>query len=186
MKKLISPAIIVLTALALVILVGSCTNTKEKELQAELKKYKDERAMVEIRLVRFDSLDFDVFSKQKWDLLNVSHADDITVNWPDGHSTKGIQKHIEDLKAMFVFAPDTRVEAHPVQFGSGEWTSVTGIFTGTFTKPMPIGGGKSIPPTGKSFRLPMCTVAHWKEGKMIEESLFWDNQAFMQQIGLAK
>jgi hypothetical protein len=31
----------------------------------------------------------------------------------------------------------------------------------------------------------MCTVGHWKIGTMDEECLFRDNQAFMQQIGLA-
>lgn len=108
------------------------------------------------------------------------------VNWPDGHSTTGITKHIEDLKAMFVFAPDFKVENHPIRFGSGEWTCVTGTISGTFSQPMPIGNGKTIPPTGKKFRLPMCTVGHWENGKMTEESLFWDNGEFMKQIGLAK
>jgi hypothetical protein len=32
----------------------------------------------------------------------------------------------------------------------------------------------------------MCTVGHSKDGVMIEESLFWDNQTFMKQIGLVK
>ena len=33
----------------------------------------------------------------------------------------------------------------------------------------------------------MSTVGHWgPEGTMTEEYLFWDNQSFMQQIGLAK
>jgi len=45
--------------------------------------------------------------------------------------------------------------------------------------------GSSIPPTGKSFKLPMCTIGIWENGVMIEEHLFWDNQAFMKQIGLA-
>jgi hypothetical protein len=71
-------------------------------------------------------------------------------------------------------------------FGSGEWTCVTGAIDGTFTQPMPIGGGKSIPPTGKSFHLLMCTVGQWKNGQMIAENLYWDNQSFMKQIGLAQ
>jgi hypothetical protein len=41
-------------------------------------------------------------------------------------------------------------------------------------------------PTGKSFLLPMCTVGIWKDGVMIEEYLYWDNQSYMNQIGLAK
>jgi predicted ester cyclase len=141
---------------------------------------------VEANLKTFDELDFDVFSNQKWERLSESHANDIVVTWPDGHQTKGIEKHIEDLKAMFVYAPDTKITEHPIKFGSGDWTCVTGVMTGTFSQSMPTAGGKSIPPTGKTFRISMVTIGHWRDGKMIEESLFWDNQEFMRQIGLAK
>jgi SnoaL-like polyketide cyclase len=141
---------------------------------------------VEKHLLLFDTLDFDVFSNQKWDRLSESHADDIIVTWPDGHDTKGIAKHIDDLKAMFVYAPDIRISEHPIRFGQGEWTSVQGFMTGTFTKPMPIGPGKFIPPTNKAFRISMVTVGHWKNGKMDHEWLFWDGSAFMKQLGLAR
>ncbi|OCO98030.1 MULTISPECIES: hypothetical protein [unclassified Ensifer] len=58
---------------------------------------------------------------------------------------------------------------------------------GTFSKPMPIGGGKTIEPTGKAFKIQMATLGHWtKDGVMDEEYLFWDNQGFMKQIGLAQ
>jgi len=137
-------------------------------------------------LEKFDTLDFTVFSNQQWGRLHESHANDIKVFWPDGHMTEGIEKHIEDLKALFVFAPDTRIKEHPIRLGSGNTTAVTGVFEGTFTQPMPIGNGKTIPPTGKAFKLPMCTVGVWKaDGTMSEEHLFWDNQTFMKQIGLA-
>ncbi len=86
---------------------------------------------------------------------------------------------------MFVYAPDTRIQVHPVKIASGEWTSVIGVIEGTFTEPMPLPDGSSIPPTGKSFKLIMCTVGHWKDGVMDEEYLFWDNLEFMKQIGLA-
>jgi hypothetical protein len=32
----------------------------------------------------------------------------------------------------------------------------------------------------------MCTVGYWKDGVMIEEWLFPDNQTYMNQIGLGK
>ena len=143
----------------------------------------DERSVVTKHIETFDDLDFNVFTNQKWGELHKSHAKDIAVHWPDGHVTKGIDKHIEDLKAMFVYAPDTRIKTHPVKFGGGEWTSVIGIMEGTFTKPMPTGDGKSIAPTGKPFKLWMSTVGHWtKDGVMDEEYLFWDNQTYMNQI----
>ena len=136
------------------------------------------------RLIKFDQLDFDVFSNQKWDRLKESHAPNIKVYWPDGHVTEGIEVHIEDLKKLFVHAPDTRIKEHPIKFGSGKYTLVTGVFEGTFTKAMPIGGGKFIQPTGKAFKMPMATVGLWEDGVMIEEHLFWDNQTYAKQIGL--
>jgi hypothetical protein len=141
---------------------------------------------VEKNLKVFDALDFDVFSNQKWDRLHESHAKDIVVTWPDGHETKGIEKHISDLKALFVFAPDIKINEHPIRFGSGSWTTATGVMTGTFSQPMPIGGGKTIPASGKRFALGMVTVGHWANGTMDHEWLFWDNGDFMKQIGLAK
>ena len=157
------------------------------EMQAivdQLKQFTDERAQVEKNLETFDELDYVVFSGQQWVRLHESHSQDVIVNWPDGHKTYGIDKHIEDLKAMFVYAPDTQIKVHPIRIGSGEFTAVTGIMTGTFSQPMPIGDGKFIPPTGKKFSISMCTVGHWKNGVMIEEWLYWDNATFMKQIGL--
>ena len=66
-------------------------------------------------LETFDDLDYNVFSGQKWEELGESHDKDIVVHWPDGHTTEGIDVHIEDLKAMFAYAPDTRIKEHPIR-----------------------------------------------------------------------
>ncbi|HEY3447953.1 MAG TPA: ester cyclase [Myxococcales bacterium] len=152
---------------------------KVKGIPAELAK----------NLATFDDLDFRVYTGQQWQDLHKSHSKDVLVHWPDGHTTKGLEKHVEDLKAMFAFAPDNRIKEHPVRFGSadGEWTAVTGWLEGTFSKPMVIAEGKSIPPTNKTYRIPMATIGHWgKDGVMFEEYLFWDNAEFMKQIGLGQ
>lgn len=153
--------------------------------QDELEKYKLAELLADKHLKTFDDLDFDVFTNQKWEQLHESHSQDIIVHWPDGRKTQGIEPHIEDLKTMFVYAPDTRIQEHPIRIASGEWTSVIGVIEGTFTEPMPLPDGSSIPPTGKPFKLIMCTVGHWKDGVMDEEYLFWDNQEFMKQLGLS-
>jgi len=168
-----------LTACLSLALVGGCADPQKKALEQA-------KQMEQTNLATFDDLDFNVYSGQKWDELSRSHSKDITVHWPDGRTTQGIETHIEDLKAMFVFAPDTRIKEHPVKIASGDWTAVSGIMEGTFSQPMPAGDGKSIPPTGKAFRLPMATIGHWKDGVMDEEWLYWDNLAFMKQIGVAQ
>src|SRR5260370_16851988 len=101
---------------------------------------------VEANLKTFDVLDFDVFSNQKWDRLQESHAPDIIVTWPDGHETRGIDKHIADLKALFVYAPGITVKVHPIRFGSGSWTAVSGVMTAPFTRPLPLPDASTIPP----------------------------------------
>ncbi|MGH9893658.1 MAG: ester cyclase, partial [bacterium] len=141
---------------------------------------------VERNLQTFDVLDFDVFSNQKWDRLHESHAPDIVVTWPDGRETKGIDVHIAELKALFVWAPDIEIKVHPIRFGSGSWTGVTGVMTGTFTRPMPTPDGGTIAPTGKRFAIAMATIGHWVNGRMDHEWLFWDNQDFYKQIGLGQ
>jgi hypothetical protein len=185
----------------------STTDKQLDEMLTRLKLYEDGAATVKRNLETFDTLDYVVFSGQDWLRLHESHSQDVIVNWPDGHHTNGIERHIEDLKAMFVYAPDTQIREHTVRFGAfseatssmmtadgkvaispaagGEgYTCVMGVMTGTFTKPMPLGDGKFIQPTGKAFSIPMCTVGHWENGVMTEEWLYWDNATYMKQIGI--
>ncbi|MBI1780951.1 MAG: ester cyclase [Sphingobacteriales bacterium] len=178
---------------AILFTISSCnsgsTATSQSEIDSlrnQIKTLTANNETIEKNLVTFDTLDFTVFTNQEWTRLHESHAKDIKVNWPDGHFTTGIEKHIEDLKTMFVYAPDTRIKEHPIRFGSGNFTAVTGVMEGTFTNPMPIGNGKFIQPTGKAFKIPMATIGIWKDGVMIEESLYWDNQTYMNQLGLGK
>jgi SnoaL-like polyketide cyclase len=191
-------AILVVCLCAFMVSLTGCSGSDSadsKEMQSKvdsmttvLKSYADGSDTLEKHLTIFDTLDFVIFSGQEWIRFHESHSNDIVVNWPDGHHTNGLPRHLEDMKAMFVYAPDTRIKVHPIRFGNGtgEWTCVSGIMEGTFTKPMPLGNGKFIQPTGKSFKLPMCTIGHWKGGLMVEESLFWDNQTYMNQMGLGK
>jgi hypothetical protein len=137
-------------------------------------------------LRNFDDLDFHVYSNQQWQNLHRSHAANIVVHYPDDQTTTGIPAHIAKLKFMWTFAPDNRITQHTIRFGTadGEWTAVMGYLDGTFTKPMDLGNGKIIQPTGKKYHLPMATLGHWnKQGTMSEEYLFWDNATLMQQIG---
>lgn len=188
MKKQLQYLLIALPlGLAIFVLAGCGGESHEVQtMKAELQRIAGEQSLISEHLAKFDTLDFTVFSNQQWSRFHESHAKDIKVYWPDGHMTQGIDVHIEDLKALFVHAPDTRVTEHPIRIGSGKYTAVTGVFEGTFTKPMPIGAGKFIQPTGKAFKMPMATIGIWENGVMVEEHLFWDNQTYMRQIGLAK
>ena len=176
---------------AVILSLTACPNlalaeTPPNSVMEQLKAYQTAEANTAVHIKTFDTLDFGVYSNQKWDRLKESHAADILVHYPDGSTTKGLDAHIAALKPMFIFAPDTKITTHPVKFGQGDWTGVIGVMTGTFTKPMPTGDGKTIALTGKHFEFQMSTIGHWTSaGVMDEEYLFWDNAAFMKQIGLS-
>jgi hypothetical protein len=122
-----------------------------------------------------DRLETPDFSGQQWTELHRSHAQDVVVHWPDGHTTKGLDKHISDLEAFFALAPDTRIEIQPVKIAKGDWTAVIGVMEGTSAK------------TRKPYTITMATFSHWTDaGLMDEEFLFWDNAALHRQMGLGK
>jgi uncharacterized membrane protein YphA (DoxX/SURF4 family) len=171
-------------AAALLLTAARPTAAAAQSQSQNVPQYQAAEKLVAQHLATFDELDYVVFTQQQWTRLHESHSKDVTVYWPDGHATHGIDKHIADLSAMFVYAPDTRIKVHTVKIGQGEWTAVIGIMEGTFTKPMPTGEGKFIQPTGKPYRITMCTVGHWKDGVMFEEYLFWDNLTYMKQLGV--
>lgn len=141
----------------------------------------EERANLET----FDALDFEVFSNQDWARLGESHAPNIRAHFPDGHYTDGIDRHIADMAAWFEWAPDLRVDTHPLRLAKDNLTAVMGVLKGTFSKPMPDGKGGTIAPTGKAFAVNMVTVGIWnRQGTMDEEFFFWDNQTFYAKMGL--
>lgn len=185
---------LIILSLGLLLLVGfsKCStkgtysgNVNEIDsLRNRIKELVAGNEAVAANLAMFDSLDFTVFNKQNWASLHQSHSNRIKVYWPDGHITDGLDRHMNDLKAMFLYAPDTKITQHPIRFGSENFTCVTGVMSGTFSSPMYISETKSIKPTGKSFSLPICTIGIWDKGVMVEEYLFWDNREFMNQIGI--
>lgn len=181
-----------LKSLAVIMLLLTASMSANAQTKSEITNAKKQlielikaNAKTEANLVKFDTLDFVIYSTQNWKRLHESHAKNIKVTYPDGSVTIGLDDHIKQLTPMFTFAPDTKITEHPIRFGSGQYTAVTGYIQGTFSKPMILADDTSIPATGKKFKLPMCTIGMWKDGVMYEEQLFWDNQSFIKQIGLA-
>jgi predicted ester cyclase len=144
-----------------------------------------EKEQVQANLERFDQLDFDAYShRQDMKLFAEIHCPDVKVVFPDGRTTHGIEQHLKDIEGLFNGTPDSRVTAHPIAFGAGDWTVATGVLEATFSEPMQLPNGNSIPPTGNKVKLNMATIARWNNGCIAEEHLFWDNAEYMKQLGL--
>ena len=44
--------------------------------------------------------------------------------------------------------------------------------------------GKIIPPTDKKFKVEFCTVAHWINGEIVAEKIFYDKMELMMAVRL--
>jgi predicted ester cyclase len=129
----------------------------------------------------------DAWNTQEWDTFNKRHAENVAVYWPgQPEPTRGREAHQKEAVEFFKTFPDNHLVNNPykILFGQGDYTCSVAEFTGTMRGPMKGPDGKTIPPTNKKFRLEFCTVAHWQNGEIIEERLFYDLVEMMRQLGL--
>jgi ketosteroid isomerase-like protein len=130
----------------------------------------------------------DAWNAQDWDTFDSRHAENVAVYWPgQPEPTRGGPAHRAESIEFFKTFPDNHVGNDPykVLFGQGEWTCSVARFTGTMKGPMKGPDGTTIPPTNKSFEVEFCTVAHWQNGKIVEERLFYDLVGLLRQIGVS-
>ncbi|WP_410812773.1 hypothetical protein [Micromonospora sp. 067-2] len=109
---------------------------------------------VKSNLKSMDDLDFVGWNNADWNgVFAHHHTDDVLADWHGQAPTRGIEQHIDAMKAYVESAGGTppRITAHPIAFGSGEWTCVVGELED---------GSR------------MVTVARWREGAIAEEYIW--------------
>jgi len=131
------------------------------------------------------SLD-DAWNNRDWDTFERLHAADTVVRWPAQSPTHGVRDHRAEAVQMFKTFPDNRVDNHPykVLFASGDWTCSIARFHGTMRDILSLPDGRMVAPTGRSFEVDFCTVARWKNGRIVEENLFYDLADMLKQLGI--
>lgn len=148
---------------------------------------REQDRQVASKLNAFREYELNTFSSRRWEEFDRTFTADVAVHWPDGRYTKGLKSLIEELKALCVHAPDTRISSQLVAFGSGDWTTAVSKMEGTFSQPMPVRTGAPIPPTNRKFGINISSVAHWNAKARIDELyLFWDNASYAQQLGFGQ
>lgn len=129
---------------------------------------------IEENLKLMKTLD-DSWNSQDWDTFSKRHAETAEIYWPvKPQPTRGKKDHKDESMEFFTAFPNNHIDNDPykILFGQDDWTCSVANFTGTFKGPMKGFDGKTIEPTNKKFQLEFCTVAHWKNGEIVEEKLF--------------
>jgi SnoaL-like polyketide cyclase len=139
-------------------------------------------------LERMYALD-EAWNARDWETFDAYHdQSEVVVSWPGREKTptRGGPDHRAESERFCAAFPDNKV-THPydILFGDGEYTAFVTPFTGTFTGPLELPDGGVIEPAGQSFEVVFSRIARWRDGKIVEEYLTYDNAHFMQQVGLA-
>jgi hypothetical protein len=130
----------------------------------------------------------DSWNARDWETFESLHDPGCVVYWPglEATPTRGVRDHHAEAAAFCEAFPDNKVDnrPYPVLFGDGGFSCFVTRFKGTFTRPWKLAGGTVIEPTGRSFNVLYSTTARWKDGRIVEEYLFWDTATFRSQVGL--
>jgi steroid delta-isomerase-like uncharacterized protein len=78
--------------------------------------------------------------------------------------------------------PDAHMVLRTVLEGKDS-VAVEATFVGTFTAPLASPQGE-VPPTGKSFELPFADFFRFRDGRVAEHHVYYDQVAFMAALGV--
>ena len=130
----------------------------------------------------------DAFNNRDFEAMNAVHHPDMIAHVAGNpEPIDGRSAHAAAMAEMFRMFPDVHVvnDPYPIQFGSGDWTTVITRVTGTFEGNMSLPDGSSIEATRQAFDLDFATTARWDGDLLVEEYVSWDTALQAQQIGLA-
>ena len=111
-------------------------------------------------------------------------ADDVTyweANLPGPiHGREAVKDHMRENWKSF---PDSHLRlVNRVE--SGDWVADETEWTATHKGPINVPGQAPIPPTGKQMKGMAVAVGQTREGKVHRLNIYYDNMAFMAQLGL--
>lgn len=130
----------------------------------------------------------DAFNDRDFVAMDAIHHPDMIAHLTgSAQPTYGLSDHSAMVEPLFRVFPDIHVDndPYPVQFGSGDWVSVSTRVRGTFSGEMILPDGTVIAPTGKTFDVDFAKIIRFEGDLLIEEFVFWDSALQARQIGLA-
>ncbi|MDB5854788.1 MAG: hypothetical protein JWR22_2829 [Herminiimonas sp.] len=95
-----------------------------------------------------------------------------------------VARMLTSLQGLFAAVPDARVQVASVATPDEETMVQQWVVNGTWTAPFSSGVLAGVPPTGKTFTVPGASFIKFKDGKIISETQYYDQLAYMAQLGV--
>lgn len=115
------------------------------------------------------------------EMATVPFADDVSVELPTG-KFQGIEGLRAAMSAFFTAFPDLAV-THRSLVSDGTAAMAERMLSGTQDGPLVTADGE-VPPSGRRVSLPIVDTFVVRDGRIVEHNVYWDNFAFLTQLGL--
>ena len=120
----------------------------------------------------------DVLNKGEYALLPELLAHEYSYHAPNGLEIKGPEGYERLIKTLKAAIPNRKGVIENI-LAVGDEVAVQGSSTGTFT-----GKLLNIEPTGKSYKSTFASFYKFKDGKVIEETEYFQEPSFEEQVGI--
>jgi steroid delta-isomerase-like uncharacterized protein len=116
------------------------------------------------------------------DAMAALYSDDAVLVSPDGR-VEGIDAIRASWAEQLASFPGAQVELVR-DIEDGDVVASEFIFRGTNAGPLRMPDGTELPATGKSMEVAGVTVTTVRDGKIVSETMYYDNMAGFAQLGL--
>jgi steroid delta-isomerase-like uncharacterized protein len=114
------------------------------------------------------------------DLVASTVADDVVTLTPQGEM-RGIEAFRQFGEAFFKASPDATITIDRT-FEDGNTLITEGTYTGTHSGDL-VSPEQTLPASGNSFSFRYVDMMTFKGDKIVDHRIYWDNLAFMMQLG---
>ncbi len=102
---------------------------------------------------------------------------------PDFPGPVGVDEEIVYTRGIFQAFSDLHFDPKRT-IAQGDFVVVNGVMTGTHDGPMAMSNGQTLPATGKKGAIAVSNTFELADGKIVRNSLYYDNLGMMVQLGL--
>ena len=122
------------------------------------------------------------FNDRNFSRASEIYSPDVVTIEPGTGTVHGIDAFMAHTSGFVTAFPDAMLEVLSV-IDNGSRVSIEGAFVGTNTGPL-ISANGELPPTGRSLHLLYCDVWESEAGRITKHQVYYDQIAFMAQLGL--
>ncbi|MDB5854781.1 MAG: hypothetical protein JWR22_2822 [Herminiimonas sp.] len=125
-----------------------------------------------------------VWNSHNLDAISQRFQPSATFSSPITGGAVPVARMLTSLQGLFAAVPDARVQVASVATPDEETMVQQWVVNGTWTAPFSSGVLAGVPPTGKSFTVPGASFIKFKDGKIISETQYYDQLAYIAQLGV--